>query len=52
MTEQQIEARAERAMDILDIRYMRGAISQDAYNDAVRDLDRWTQQKLQQARSS
>lgn len=43
MTEDQIEARAERAMDGLDRRLMRGDLSQAEYDREVISLDKATQ---------
>lgn len=39
MTEEQIERRAELAMDALDKRLMDGSIGQAAYNATVRKID-------------
>jgi len=39
MTEEQIERRAELAMDALDSRLMAGSIGQAAYNVSVRKID-------------
>lgn len=43
MTEDQIEREAERRMDRLDARYLRGEISSEAYDKGVRELDEWAQ---------
>jgi hypothetical protein len=41
-TEDQIEREVERRMDALDRRLMRGALTQAAYDEAIRALDAWS----------
>jgi hypothetical protein len=43
LTEQEIELKAERAMDRLDARLMSGRLSQSDYNREVSTLDKWLQ---------
>jgi uncharacterized membrane protein len=43
VTEEQIERRAERAMDRLDRLFMSGQISQSEYDREVSSLNRWTE---------
>ena len=46
MTEEQIERRAERAMDRLDALLIGGKIDQAEYDREVQSLDRWTQNAM------
>lgn len=41
MTEEQIERIAERKMNRLDKELMNGSITQEEYNQEVRELDQW-----------
>ena len=45
LTERQIEDRAERHMDKLDRKLMRGEITQSEYEREVFILDKWTAQQ-------
>lgn len=45
MTPDQIERTAERRMDALDARLMRGALTQSEYDREVRALHRWTERQ-------
>jgi len=44
-TPEAIEREAERRMDQLDRHLMRGDLTQSAYDEACRRLDRWTQRQ-------
>jgi len=46
MTEEQIERIAERKMNRLDMELMNGTITQEEYEQEVRDLDQWTKEEL------
>lgn len=43
MTEEQIERRVEKMIDHLDRVFLRGEMSQDNYNKAMRDLHHWAE---------
>lgn len=43
MTEDQIERKAERAMDYLDRQFMAGVYSQAEYDRKVKELDAWSE---------
>jgi hypothetical protein len=45
MTEYEIERTAERRMDAVDMLLMKGSISQDTYDAAVKDIDDWAVKK-------
>jgi len=45
MTEEQIERRVEKMVDALDRQLISGALSQQDYDKAMRDLDRWAAAK-------
>jgi hypothetical protein len=36
----------ERAMDALDMQLLKGEISQEEYEEEVRELDHWSREKL------
>jgi hypothetical protein len=42
MTEHQIEIIAERRMDRLDEQFLKGTLSQEEYDKAVREIEIWT----------
>ena len=44
-TEQDIEDRVERMMDHLDRVFLRGAISERQYTQAVAELNKWAESK-------
>ena len=46
VNEGQIERFAEREMDNLDALLLKGSISQDQYDQEVRDLDRWVTEQI------
>jgi hypothetical protein len=45
MTERDIEMLVERKIDHLDRLFLRGAISQKAYNSALKELSQWAEAK-------
>jgi hypothetical protein len=45
MTEDQIERRVEAIMDRLDMRLLRGALTQKQYDEGVVELNRWADQQ-------
>lgn len=45
MNEQQIEDRVERMMDHLDNVFLRGAITERQYTQAVEELNKWAEAK-------
>jgi hypothetical protein len=49
MTEEQIERIAEREMNRLDKELMNGTITQEEYNQEVRELDQWTREEYRQS---
>lgn len=50
MSESQVERIAERIMDGLDRRYMRGELTAARYQRRVRALDRWAARQLRKRR--
>lgn len=42
MTEHQIEIIAERRMDRLDEQLLKGSMTQEEYNKAVQEIEKWT----------
>jgi hypothetical protein len=51
MTEEQIERLAERDMDRLDRAFMRGELSQEAYDAAIERLNAWLEKSYRGDRS-
>jgi uncharacterized membrane protein len=45
MTEQQIEESVARKVDALDRRYLNGALTEDEYQQAIRNLDAWAEEQ-------
>lgn len=48
LTEDEIERRAERIMNVIDRSYMRGEITAEMYDMLVKDIDQWVQEQLKQ----
>jgi hypothetical protein len=51
MTEEQIERQVEIRMDRLDRQLMNGGLSQNSYDMAVEDLDKWASVQYHAIRS-
>lgn len=51
MTEHQIEREAERRMDRLDASYLKGEITSEAYDKAIRELDEWAREQQAKGRA-
>jgi uncharacterized membrane protein len=45
MTEDQIEQVVERHMNSLDSQLLKGAITDEEYNQEIRELDKWARQQ-------
>jgi len=48
LTEQEIEIRAERAIDRLDARLMRGELTREQYDREIGIIDAWTIQQYKE----
>jgi len=48
LTEQEIETRAERAIDRLDARFMRGELTREQYDREIGIIDAWTIQQYKE----
>lgn len=46
MTEDKIERIADRQMDALDRELLSGTITQEEYDDAVKDLNEWVKEEF------
>jgi phosphopantetheine adenylyltransferase len=49
MTEQQIEVMAERKIDRLDALFLRGAITEQQYNAALKQIRQWADEQYRVA---
>lgn len=49
-SEEEIEVRAERIMNVLDRAYMRGDIDATMYDALVKDMDEWVQEQLKKVK--
>lgn len=52
LTEYEIEMRAERAMDILDMQLLSNQIQQEQYDRDIVSLDKWAEQQYQHAKDA
>jgi hypothetical protein len=50
MTEEQIERIAEREMNRLDKELLNGSITQEEYNQEVRELDHWIKEEYRHSK--
>ena len=51
MTEEEIERRVERSMDMIDRKLMAGTMSQAEYDQAVKDLNAWAERQYSKRRT-
>jgi len=51
MTEDQIERIVEREMDKLDQQLTKGMLTNEEYEDEVRELDNWARDEYRQSRA-
>ncbi len=51
MTEDQIERKVERAIDVLDRLFLAGKVSQEAYDAEIVAWDKWADQQYRHAKT-